>query len=321
MRPRMFWPTRRPIGAVSMIVAVVVLAACSGDKEARPNAPAAPVAVTPDSAQATESPLRWDPAVGTALLLVVDSVTDSVQVVRPEYVDGVYSDTGRIDLRTLGNTRYDLFGRSGVFGTSALQTGIFRKSDASDGCTEWPTASLLAATRVRLGWDIGLESGRATAIALDSIDAMSSADSARFAIEVTRLAANLPKTRDSVFGVVPFLVRNAFRFRTSEIEGVIANVQRSIHSEANPREEQLFLIAERPVGGAGAYRVAFSRRGAGAEGGTAVVNVLTLVALSDGGRPAMIVSLEYEEGASLELIERRAPGMWTSTWRSAYSGC
>jgi hypothetical protein len=41
----------------------------------------------------------------------------------------------------------------------------------------------------------------------------------------------------------------------------------------------------------------------------------------NGGRAAVIVSFEYENGSRVALIERAAPFRWKLAWRSAYAGC
>jgi hypothetical protein len=262
---------------------------------------------------------QWDSAAGLAIVLAVDSVPDSVSVIRPEYIEGRYSDTTVIDLRSLAHARFDLFGRNGTFGTAVLATSRFMVPRGSeDGCVQWPTATLPTTKR---GWHVALETGHASAIQLDSIEGMSPSDSAIFAAQVTRVVSTLPELRDPVFNNVPFVVRSAYRFQTTVIEGIVASTQRDIPSEATPREEHVFLIAERPVGSSDDYHIVFSTRNAGTEGSTPVTNVLAAVILNQVHRVAIIVSNEYEDGGAVALIERISPRQWRLTWHSAYAGC
>jgi len=246
----------------------------------------------------------------------MSDIGDSAMIVRPEYTDGHFDGWRPEDLRPLSHSRWDLFGRSGAFGS--VQIDPTTKVGTVDGCSSWPTAGLSSA---RTGWRTALEAGRATAVVLDSLDALSPQDSLRLAVEVTRLAAATHGTDDSLFASIPFVVRSAFRFHTGDIDGLIASVQRSIHSEADPREEQLFLIGERPVGASSAYRLAYTTRAAGAEGSAAVTDVLAVVTLIPSQRLALIASHEYEDGGEIWWIERVGPGRWRSTWRSATTGC
>jgi hypothetical protein len=158
-------------------------------------------------------------------------------------------------------------------------------------------------------------------VTLDSLEAMSSSDSALFAARVTRLAASVRGAQDSLFGSVPFLVLEAYRFRTETIEGIVGVVQRSIPSEANPREDNLLFVAERPVGSTADYRIGFSSQSAGREGSTEIINILAMVNLTSEHRPALIVSYEYDDGSALGFIERMQPGVWRATWQSEYTGC
>ena len=216
--------------------------------------------------------MQWDSTVGPAVVLAMDSEPDSVSIIGPEYIKGRYSDTAAIDVSSLVRTRFDLFGRSGTFGAAALVISQLRPSHSSgDGCIELPTTAIQMTKR---GWHVALKTGYASSIQLDSIEGMSPSDSAIFAVQVTRIVSALPKLHDPVFNNVPFVVSSAYRFRTAFIEGIVASTRREIPSEATPREEHTFLIAERPINSSDDYHVTFSTRSAGEEGSTSVTNVL-----------------------------------------------
>jgi hypothetical protein len=163
--------------------------------------------------------------------------------------------------------------------------------------------------------------GNATAIALDSIGSLSSADSATLAASLAQSAAMLPHSADPVFVRLPFRVRSAYTFRLDSTEVVIADVVRSLNEEANPRIEDLFLIGERPIGATGKYTVGYFNRIAGAEETIQATEVLTALEIGPSRRPAAIVNVESEDGSQLGFIERVGAGQWRYTWKSAYTDC
>jgi hypothetical protein len=298
------------------LLAFTLLVACRDEPRQRAAAP--PVAST----AATETPapappaMVWDSAVGPALLLATDAAPDSVGVVLPIAAEGSpehATTDGPDHMAALTGARVDLIGRSGLMGTATLGADI--TSRASRGCTQWPRTHLLGS---RDGWGIALLAGRATAIALDSLRGLP-ADSTQLAARIAQLAA-ASSARDTTFSGVPFVVRSMYRFRVGGAEVVAASLRRSIPSEANPREEQTFLIAEREPSDS-AYRIAFTRRAAGEDEPAQITNPLAAVMLQDTHRAAIVVSHERESGGSVGLIERVAPGVWRETWRSGYVGC
>jgi hypothetical protein len=46
-----------------------------------------------------------------------------------------------------------------------------------------------------------------------------------------------------------------------------------------------------------------------------------MVQIGAAKRPTIVVNIEYDDASKLELIERKAPGQWRATWRSAYTDC
>lgn len=300
-----------------LVLLVASSLACRGERTPEPR-PQAPPLTTPtqETAEEANPAVHWDSAAGDALVLALGATGDSALIVRPQYVDSVFDGWTPDDVRPLARSRWDLFGRSGSFGSGQLTPDL--KASQSEECLTWPPGMM---STLKAGWRAGLEAGRATAIPLDSVEALSQTDSSAFVIQVTKLAASTHGPSDSLFASIPFVVRNAYRFRTGDIEAIIASVQRSIHSEANPREEHLFLIAERPVGSSGEYHIAYATRSAGSERGVAITDVLTTVTLSANRRLALIASHEYDDGGEIWWIERIAPGRWRATWRSAAVGC
>lgn len=218
---------------------------------------------------------------------------------------------------SLAGAKVDLFGRSGLLGTATLGAHMADVASVTrHGCTEWPRTRVAGAAS---GWRVALLAGRASALPLDSLRGFA-ADSMQLAAEVARLAAATTGGRDTTFAGVPFVARSVYRFRVGGAEALIASLHRGIPSEANPREEQTFLIAERQSGDS-VYHVAFTRRSAGVDEPAQVIDPLAALMLRDSHRAAIVVSEEHETGGSVGLIERVAPGQWRETWRSAYVGC
>jgi len=239
---------------------------------------------------------------------------DSVAIVLPQATDSSMPFQQSSALQS--NLSIDLLGRVGKVG-SAVVSPVTRMAGAAE-CRSWPAGRVKPA---RSGWRIGFTSGRVAAVSLDSIEAMSPIDSADLATAIAQNVASLPLPSASDFRGLPFRVRSAHTFRADSIEGVIADVVRSVNEEANPRLEHLFVISERPVGSRARHRVAFFSRTAGAEDDAEITELLAVVLIGAKRLPAAVVNVEYDEGGKLGLIERTAPGQWRFRWRSAYAGC
>src|SRR5262249_61596034 len=81
---------------------------------------------------------------------------------------------------------------------------------------------------------------------VDSVASLSPADSARRAADVARVASGLSNDTAPAFRGLPFEVQRAGRFTIAPgIDGIVAVLVRHVNEEANPREEHIFVIAER----------------------------------------------------------------------------
>ncbi len=275
-------------------------AAGRADSGIAPPPPAAPVNAT-----------NWNLEAGPVLVIALEG--DSVAIVLPQATD---SSMPFQESPAVSDLKVDLVGRSGAVGASVLSP-ITRIAGAAE-CRAWPAGRIKPR---RNGWRVGFPAGRVTAVSLDSIEAMSSVDSAALARAIAQNVAALPLESDSDFRGLPFRVRSAHTFRADSIEGVIADVVRSVNEEANPRLEHLFVIGERPAGSSARHKVAFFSRTAGAEDDAEITELLAVVLIGPKRLPTAIVNVEYDEGGKLGLIERTAPGEWDFRWRSAYAGC
>jgi len=258
---------------------------------------------------------NWNTDAGPVMVVSLGDA-DSVAIVLPQATDSTaLSEEDSTMLRA--NLTVDLFGRTGKVAARAVVSPLIRPTRAGE-CWWWPPGRLRAS---RSDWRVGFASGRVNGVALDSIEAMSSADSTLLAKSIAESVAALPAATDPNFRGLPFRVRSAYTFRTDSVEGVIADVIRIVNEEANPRLEHYFAIGERPTRSEGKYRVAYSIRTAGAEENVQTTELLSVVTIGPTRRLAAVVNVEYDEGGKLGLLERTAPGKWQFRWRSAYTGC
>ena len=291
------------------LVLVTALTGCgdrapkaSDSRQSAPALPAAPLNAT-----------NWDLEAGPVMVFALEG--DSVAIVLPQATDSTMPFQESSALQS--DLTVDLIGRSGKVASASVVSPMTRTAGAGE-CRSWPAGRMKTP---RSGWRVGFETGRVTAVSLDSIEGKSSADSAALAASVAQSAAALPSASDSDFRGLPFRVRSAHTFRTDSIAVVIADVVRSVNEEANPRLEHHFVIAERPANSNARYRVAFFSRTAGAEHEAETTELLGVVLIGPERRPAAVVNVESDEGGKLGLLERTAPGQWRFRWRSAYTGC
>lgn len=294
------------------LLALVLLACRDSGREGKDSAQDSLPPVLPSL---PASNTNWDMDAGPVVLVSSGSNADSAAVILPEVTDSTIESIQGNNAPVNGLV-FDLFGRGGKSETS---TAIpLELAETKQDCYDWPAARVRA---TRPGWRIGFATGRAQAIKLDSIEAMSSTDSAALAASLAQTAATLPIASDPTFKGLPFRVRSAYTFRLDSVDVVIADVVRSVNEEANPRIEHLLLIGERPVRTAGKYNPAYYSRTAGAEETTQATEVLAVVQIGPSRRPAAVVNIEHDDGRRLGLIERVASGQWRSLWRSAYTDC
>jgi len=259
---------------------------------------------------------NWDTDAGPVMLVSTGNSKDSAAVILPEITDSTIAMV-QGNAAPITGLVFDLFGRGGKL-ESSRAVALLGSVDSTQECDAWPVAGVRAATA---GWRVGFAKGHVQPIALDSIEAMSSIDSAALAASLAQTAATQPIASDPTFRGLPFRVRSAFTYRLDSVDVVIADIVRSVNEEANPRLEHLLIIGERPTGTASKYTVGYYSRTAGAEETTQATEVLAAVRIGPAKKQAVVVNIEYDEGRKLGLIERVAPGQWRSLWRSAYTDC
>jgi hypothetical protein len=321
-----------------LVAAVLGAAACDrGDTPAPAPAAAAPPVVAPPPAPpvaeappAAVSPGGWDADAGVAL--VVPDPDGGALLVAPGAPDSAGVDTARGRPPSLP-VEVTLFAEHGAVG----QARATAADAAAGGCARWPRVRVGPASGANAlaAWTVGLAAPAGgvapAALALDSLDADASPDSAALVATLTRLAAALPPprgvnaaTRAALRGV-PFRVRRARGFSPDgRTRAVVAALTRTMNQEAAPAADAVLLVAERPAdGGADQWRTAYSEQTAGREETLPAVHVLAAMRLEGTRAPraALVIAREDDAGTRYGLIERSAPGRWTARWTSAQVSC
>jgi hypothetical protein len=252
---------------------------------------------------------RWESSAGTVLLVRDDSLTrviypavrqlDSTAVLDEDVVRGFIADAVAAD-GAAGSVR--------IRGFATLD----------EECAVWPVVALSADSS--RPWTVAFQRGVATPIVMRPIESLASADSARLAAQLTRLAASLPNDTSRAFRGLPFVIRGAQRMTEGVNEAVVAEIVRRVNVEANPREETLLLIAERD-GAAAEWRVMYSERASGDELHVERASPLAAVKLGTGALPTVVIERTGADWITYAFIQRQPDGTWRESWESAYSGC
>lgn len=310
---------------VAIVLAMLALACERPRTPLPPDTTAVRSPATPPQPPALPAPASVRDAAAGPVLVVHDSATASVLVVLPHDANSMTSDSVHVDGSPMQGRPLDLFGRAGQVGTAQLDSVMARERNGS-GCMDWPAASLrpvAPAGDVPSVWSVAFMTGRARALAFDSLASLPPADSARLAAEITRLAAALPNDTAVAFRGVPFAVNSAYRFSpVPGVRAVVAEVARRLNQEANPLEQQILLVAEGDSAGTGdRLRTVYFERHSGSEEHLETFDVLAGVVLQDPPRPALVLVRADAVTRAYALLERSSAGRWRVRWTSARTGC
>lgn len=282
-----------------------------------------PVAPPPETTVvATPEPSTWDSTAGPALFVVGASPTEATVII-PRFTDSTALDSAQFDLSRVRAIQLELFASGKRVGTARV-TGATSPSP-SDSCRRWPTARLdipAADTANAREWTVAFEVGHAIPVDVDSIAGLATADSARFAADIARIASALPGDTATLFRGLPFVVNTAWRMREPNGQELVAAiVVRNVNQEANPRQERILLLAERdPTLSGRRYVPQYFERITGLEDTVETTDLVAMVLLGVDRRPALVVARDAGHGLSFALIEQIA-GKWQHRWSSAYAGC
>ncbi len=317
------FPLRHARAVILLVLGALASTACERDA-----APArdtgVPVAPLPaDSGGRTVANSGWNADAGPVLLVASD-VADVAEVVFPEVTDSTFGDSTLLDLAPVRGARVTLLSRHGQVGTAIVagEDTTAQADSAEESCEDWPMVRLRAERgETPSSWTVAFLGTSARPLPLDSIEGMSRADSARIAGEVLRLASRLPDDTARAFRGLPYFVRAVRRFTPAPgVEALVADVSRRINQEANPREEQILIVAERERTGT-PWQVAFADRASGREGLVETHDVLAAAAIGPTRRPTLILSRYIGDGVSHAILERTGPRQWIIRWVSATAGC
>ena len=262
----------------------------------------------------------WDTTAGTALF-VAGATPHEALIIAPRFTSETALDSGVTDSARLQSIRVELFKGGQRVGLATVAS--IANSSRTDSCRTWPSARLrpVAGDTSTTTWTVAFESGHAVAVSVDSIEALASADSARLAADIARLASALPGDTSAIFRGLPFVVTKAWRSHLPSGQTLLtAVVVRNVNQEANPRQERILLVAERDSVPNARYAALYSERTVGLEETIETTDVIGFLLLGEDRHPTVIVSRDSGNGVSYGLIERIG-GQWQRRWTSTYAGC
>jgi hypothetical protein len=168
-------------------------------------------------------------------------------------------------------------------------------------------------------WSVGLLARSARLLPMDSIEALPSADSARLAADLARLASGLKTHQSSRFSGLPFAVLGAHRFQSDGRQFLVAHLVRRLNQEAAPLEERTLLIAERSAASPPSepFTVTYSQRSEGSEDTAEHFEVLA--ALRGQASPLLILERDQLSRTSYDILERVPDDGWRTRWSRTLS--
>lgn len=302
-----------------LVVGIVV--GC--DKPASNGAPDSNATSSPsDSSIAVSSALAasgWNVDAGAYIILpTVDGGVASGSLLRPEATELTVGDTSGL-AATLGSAQVELFTRAGKVGMARLSVEGAPRVDS--GCTAWPVARLaMNAAETMAPWTAAFMAGRVTSIALDSIEGLSSRDSSRLVIDLTRLASALRDDTVATFRGLPFVVLRAWRSKGLDTEFVVATLARRVNQEDSPKEERLVMVVDQTGADSRQWTVAWHERASGSEDELVVAE--PLMAFRAGRSPDVHLLFGRDDGIALgAAVLTRSVAAWRVQWESAVAGC
>ena len=313
--PRMLH--RRPHIPVRVPLVCVLLASAVGCDRRAPASRADTVTlqpvIPPVSIPRNGSSSGWPEAAGPALLIQGETRDEAIVLLS-------VSDSGLVArFDTLGHRRAEvtLFGRGGA--RLLAQLGAPPATGEAE-CVVWPLHGIRSAG-ADTTWAVGFSGGQVAALALDSVEMLSTRDSLALVAEASRLASSVTLATPPSFQGLRFSVHDIRRFEPSPgVAAIVAHLMRKVNQEANPLEEQTLLIAERDSGvTAGPYHLVYAERTHGLEETTITPEVIAGVRIA--GRPTLVVARDGEEGVAYAMLERTGGGRWKIRWTSGRTRC
>ena len=265
-----------------------------------------------DTAGAVAAPPEWVRSLGPWLLVVGETPGEAVVLRITQY------ETDTLPIGPARGDRVALVDPGGVVRPARI---VAAPPPADSGrCASWPVVRIAPAGREPTPWTIGFPPDRATALRVDSLSSLGGRDSSALAAAIARAASIVPGDSARGFRGLPFVVRTAWRGTLDGRRVVIADVERRINQEADPRIERLALIAEES-GPGGQLEPVWSERITGREDAVPTTDLLAMLRISAPEITAAALARIDDTGSVYLLLERTAAGAWTARWSSADSGC
>lgn len=263
----------------------------------------------------------WDSSAGPVFLAIGPNASVAA-VVFPGVPPDAEVDGAKLDAAFLKGVSFDLIGNGRVMGAATVSAMI--PAEAPEECTGWPLVQLagVSGDTAERSWAVGFAQGRVQPVAYDSIVALSAGDSSRLAMEVARIASSVPGDTVSEMRGLPYQVRRAYRFAIAPgVDGVVAEVLRMLNQEANPKQEHLFIIAERDSASRGRYEIAYTERASGGEEVLESSELLAIARMSPSRDVVVLLARYVGDGVVYALLERIGGRRWRLRWSSPYVGC
>ena len=275
------------VGSVACLAAL----AC-----AKPDAPPAmeSAAATPAAVpMAAARPAgTWAPELGRFLLLPVES--ESI---------GVVLMPGDAPAAAYGGTTVTLLNAAGDTAVASATLDTLQCGDAP---------LLRLGGTILPGWWIGLHGHSASVIRMDSVEALSAADSARLTTVLARMGSRVTGDSQPEFKGLPFTVARARRFQAGDRVVVAAHLVRRVPQEAAPLEEHTLIVAERPLNDPNGFEIAYSLQSEGTEETAEHFEVLAAVQARDG--ILLLLARDRMTQSTYQVLRRSASGAWSVTW-------
>ena len=276
---------------------------------------APPVSTAAESAARRRVASGWSIEAGPVLLIQGPAREEAIAL----YPTADDSDAvAQLDSASMRQLPVILVGRGGATLSALLGAP---SGDGSDECERWPLRSLQPDSVVT--WGVGFVNARVSPIPLDSVSLLSPRDSMALAAEASRLASAVTLPSEAGFQGLRFTAHDIRRFEAAPgVQALVAHLVRRVNQEANPREEQTLLVAERDSGATtGPYQLAYAERDFGREEAVITPEVLAGIRIGPKLSPLLIVARDNDAGISYRMIERVGPKRWRASWSSGAISC
>jgi hypothetical protein len=293
--------------AAFALLLTAMLTACERTKTVAPDAtPAGVAAPIVPTLPTSSTRVAWDNALGT--IIATPSLDSGLPVIFVR------------DSTAQGDVSVELFSHDVRTVTATVHLGASTRACALMRSGSVATAD---APKAPLVWSLALSPGFAEPLSVDGIGDLSPRDSSALAVRLRKIIGTLPDDSASAsFRGLPVVLRDAWRVDLVDGTAIAVGLAtRSTNVESNPRAQLTVLIAESDsTGGAGSWRLGFSRRDDGPEDRAEGTDLLAALILKNG-HPALAFVRDGDHGMQIEIVERMAPAVWKLRWSSASVDC